>query len=275
MVSRRHTASTVRGWGRYLCGLWLLGLATLSGACRESVGTALYVTIDFPPSLLMDQLLVSGTVADSGIGPQLLPAQPERLLANGETFRILLPSAPDGSEAVLQVAGMREGTRVALGTGQVQIQEGSEVDVTVRLEPAGPDDGSFCADCPDGCCMDGVCTAPTFNTCGTGGIACKQCDPQTASTCSSEGFCACGRGPACDPRTADRCSNGSCRCGGGGPCGFGQQCVSGRCECTPGSCTGCCSGNTCEPGNTKDECGQGGAACVKCNRTCNASGSCT
>ena len=42
------------------------GSGLLFAACRDSVGTALYVTIDFPPTLMMDQLLVSGTVAGSG-----------------------------------------------------------------------------------------------------------------------------------------------------------------------------------------------------------------
>jgi hypothetical protein len=275
MESRKRKASSAARWARSLCGIALLGWAVLAGACRDPVGTALYATIDFPPSLMMDQLLVSGLVAGSGIGPHYLPEKPERLLANGETFRVLLPSAPDKSEAELKVEGLREGTRVARGTVQVQILEGMEVDVTVRLEPAPPADGEFCPDCPDGCCMSGVCTTSTFNTCGTGGIACRTCEPRTADSCASAGYCACGRGPSCDPRTTDRCAFGVCRCGINPPCGFGQECVSGRCECTPSSCGGCCISGTCAPGNTKDQCGKGGGACVKCSNACSASGTCS
>lgn len=272
MAIRKRTASVAAGWARFLCGIWLLGLGALSGACREPVGTALYVTIDFPPSVHMEQLRVSGLVAGSGIGPHLLPEQPARLLANGETFRVLLPSAPDQALAELQVEGLNKGERVALGTSQVRIREGLEVDVTVRLEPAPSD---FCPNCADGCCMSGICTTSTFNTCGTGGIACRTCDRKTADACSSQGACTCGRGPACDPRTTDRCVAGACRCGINGPCGAGQECVSGKCVCTTSSCTGCCSNNTCEPGTQKDRCGQGGAVCRKCSVACGADGTCT
>jgi hypothetical protein len=291
MESRNRKANSAARWLGCFCGIWLVGLVVVSGACRDPVGTALYVTIDFPPSLLMDQLLVSGTVAGSGIGPQYLPEQPERILANGDSFRVLLPSAVDKSEAELTVEGLREGTRVAMGTGTAQIQEGSEVDITVHLEPAtppppppppdggvpdgGPTDPNFCPNCASGCCQGGICTTSTFNTCGSGGVACKVCDGR-ADSCAAAGFCACGRGPACDPRTTDRCAGGVCRCGLGFQCALGQECVSGRCECTANSCSGCCTtNNTCEPGNTKDVCGRGGADCRKCNRTCGPQGTCT
>jgi len=275
MEGRKRKASAAARWARCLCGLGWLGWVVLAGACRDSVGTAVYATIDFPPSLTMDQLRVSGMVAGSGIGPHFLPEKPERLLANGDTFRVLLPSAPDKSEAELTVEGLREGTRVAMGSTKVQVLEGMEVDVTVRLEPAAPDDGEFCPDCPSGCCVSGVCTTPTFNTCGTGGIACRTCDPRTADTCASEGYCACGRGAACDPRTTDRCAGGACRCGSNAPCGFGQECVSGRCACTTNSCAGCCVSGVCAPGNTRDRCGKGGGTCMKCSNACSATGTCS
>ncbi|MBN1206734.1 MAG: hypothetical protein JXB05_17765 [Myxococcaceae bacterium] len=252
----------------------MLGWGVLLGACRDPAGTALYVTIDFPPSLTMDQLRVSGAVAGSAIGPQLLPEQPERTLAQEETFRILLPSAPDKAEAQLQVEGLRLGTRVALGTSQVRVQEGSEVDITVRLEPTSID--GFCLDCPEGCCKSGICTTSTFNTCGTGGIACVTCDRSTADSCGPEGSCVCGTAGACDPLTTDACDNGQCKCGTGGPCGAGQECVGGRCVCTPASCAnGCCAFNACLPGTSINACGQGGAVCAKCasRETC-GNGSC-
>jgi hypothetical protein len=263
----------------------------LLGACRPAKETSLFVIIDFPPTLLMDQLLVAATVGQENIGPHLLPEQPGRLLANGDSFRVLLPSAPDGAQANLRLEGLREGGSVSLGMAMALVQVGDEVEVAVRLEPTsppaggpdggtdggmngGPDGGTLCPNCPDGCCMSGVCTARTFNTCGSGGVACTECSSNLASTCSAEGLCACGPGPACDPLLADRCAFGQCRCGGNAQCGFGQQCVQGRCECTPGSCSGCCSGSTCSPGTSKDRCGVGGATCDKCDRACLNGGKC-
>ncbi len=274
MVIWKRRASAAAGWARLLCGIFLLGLGMLSGGCQESVGTALFVTIEFPPSVLMDQLRISGTVAGSGIGPHVLPEQPDRLLANGETFRVLLPSAPDMAQAELQVEGLNKGERVALGTSHLQVRADMEVDVTVRLEPAPSD---FCPNCPDGCCMNGICTTSTFNTCGTGGVACRTCVRETADACSSQGACTCGRGPACDPRTTDRCVLGTCRCGSNSPCGAGLACVSGQCVCNESSCSGCCLNNVCEPGTLRDRCGQGGVVCRRCSstETCSASGTCT
>ncbi len=280
MKRRERKANTAARWAAGLFGLGLLGLGALIGGCHNSVGTALYVTIDFPPSVLMDQLLVSGVVKDSGIGPHLLPEQSDRLLSNRETFRILLPSVPDKSEATLNVEGLREGLRVAFGTSAVEVREGREMDVTVRLEPSssmdgGPPDGGFCPNCANGCCMGGVCTTSTFNTCGSGGVSCVMCDPHVSNTCAPAGFCACGQGPACDPRATDQCVNGQCRCGPTGPCGAGLECVAGSCQCTPNSCSGCCASNLCQPGNTASACGQGGGACMDCGMgTCSALGTC-
>lgn len=269
----KRKASTARWRAGYLCGLWLLGWSVLLGACRDSVGTALYVTIDFPSSLTMDQLRVSGSVDGNDIPPHFLPEQPERTLTPGDTFRVLLSSVPDKTEAALQVAGLFETTRVALGETRVEIREGSEVDVTVRLEPISND---FCPNCPEGCCMSGICTAPTFSTCGTGGVACVTCDPHLANMCDARGVCTCGVNAACDARSSDRCVLGWCRCGTNASCGQGQVCVSGQCVCTPDSCNGCCAGNICHAGNEKDRCGQSGQACDKCTskETC-SNGQCT
>jgi hypothetical protein len=204
---------------------------------------------------------------------------------------------PDGAQAHLRLEGLREGGSVALGTAVAQVQAEDEVEVVVRLEAPSPPvggtdggtdggtggrdggtgggtDGGFCPNCANGCCMGGVCTTRTFNTCGTGGIACTKCDPSTANACSSEGFCACGPGPACDPTISDRCQLGQCRCGGNAQCGFGQQCVQGTCVCNASSCSGCCSNNTCYPGTAKDRCGAGGNTCRKCDRACLNGGTC-
>ena len=37
--------------------------------------------------------------------------------------------------------------------------------------------------------------------------------------------------------------------------------------CTTQSCAGCCSGNTCHPGNVAGLCGKGGESCIDCNFT--------
>lgn len=288
MERGKRKASTAARWAVGLWGLWLLGLgALLISACRNSVGTALFVTIDFPSSVMMDQLLVTGLVADTGITPHLVPEEPERLLSNGDTFRVLLPSVPDKSAATLNVEGLHEGSRVAFGTSQAEVREGQEVDVTVHLESTLPTDGGvpdggtppdagFCPNCANGCCMAGLCTTSTFNTCGSGGVPCMMCDPRFSNSCAPAGYCACGQGPACDTHTADQCVNGQCKCGNSGPCGAGQECVSGKCQCSPGSCNGCCTLNLCLPGNTASACGQGGGACVNCGKKmCSATGTCT
>ncbi len=121
--------------------------------------------------------------------------------------------------------------------------------------------------------MDGTCRARTFNTCGTGGIACKQCNPFTTNICLPQGVCGCGSGPACTWSKVDRCEAGQCKCGSSSACGPGQQCVDGECRCTPESCDGCCDGNTCKPGNEKSQCGSNGEACQKCRHGC-ANGTC-
>jgi hypothetical protein len=58
-------------------------------------------------------------------------------------------------------------------------------------------------------------------------------------------------------------------------CGTGQSCEDGMCVCDS-SCLGCCSGNSCLPGNSSAACGIGGRACSACaatSQTC-AAGEC-
>lgn len=283
-MKRRDRTSSAPTRAGVLCGLWLLGLGVLLGACRDPAkvsGTALYVTIEFPPTMLMDQIRVSGTVEDSAIGPHLLPEEAMKLLANGDTFRVLLPSVSDGAQAQLRVEGLAGGSAVALGTTQAQVREGYEVDVTVRLEPwapdggppdggtpdgGTPDGGALCPDCETGCCLAGVCTTSARNTCGTGGRACVVCDSSLANACSAEGTCSCDQGPACDPMRAERCTGNGCRCGNNDQCDPGQQCVEGQCRCNPTSCSGCCVNNVCAPGTWRSLCGAGGETCRSCGR---------
>ncbi len=102
-------------------------------------------------------------------------------------------------------------------------------------------DGSSC---PNGCCAETACQTPSVSTCGAGGSNCIACIEGAADTCSSEGTCRCGEGPACEP---------------------GQRCVSGACSCDSTSCaSGCCDGTVCLPGDLDTSCGAGGRACDAC-----------
>ncbi|HZI16446.1 MAG TPA: hypothetical protein VE153_39135 [Myxococcus sp.] len=275
---------------RVALGLAWLALLLAAGACQDTAtaaGTALYVTADFDPALRLTQLKVSGAVeGGEPVGPSVLPESPGRELASGETFRVLLPDAPQGALVALELRGLREGQAAARGTAEARVRQGYEVDVVVRMEawsetpgpgtPDGgepdsgtPDSGTFCMDCADGCCRNGFCVRRTFLTCGVGGVDCVACDGARADTCSALGICACGGGPACTGINVDRCEGGQCKCGGSSPCGAGQECVNGQCRCTPGSCpNGCCVGDTCEPGNEQSKCGTGGEACQQCRKEC-------
>ncbi len=270
-------------------------------------GTALYVTTEFDPLLQLTQFKVSGTVtdgseeedagADGGMGKgssiptSLLPETAGRILQSGETFRVLLPDAKDGARVKLVLEGMSGAELAAIGTAEATVREGYEVDLGVRLEPASeppdagtpdggtpdsgtpdpgtPDAGSFCIDCPDGCCRGGFCVRRTVMSCGVGGVECTVCDGVRADNCSSRGTCSCGNGPACGGGNVDRCTNGQCRCGNGNACGSGQVCVDGQCRCTPESCpNGCCDGNVCRPGTEDSKCGNAGQACQSCRKEC-------
>jgi len=273
----RGEAEAIRwGWRLVLVG------AVLLGACRDPAkvsGTALYVTTEFAPTLLITQLRVWGEVdGQPRFGPEVLPQDARRLLTSGETLRVLLGDVPNGVRAEVSIEGLRDNTVVARGTSGADIRDGYEVEVSLRLEPTEPpggNPGTFCLGC-EGCCIQGQCTPSTFNTCGTGGIACVACDPNLATGCDGRGVCVCGIAPSCSPRTSDRCFLGQCRCGNSQACGPGQQCVSGQCVCSPESCAGCCMGNTCVEGTTQEQCGKGGGVCQKCdkNTRCTAEAIC-
>ncbi len=252
----------------------VLGSVALA-ACRDPAaasGTALFVTTEFESSLNLDRLRVSATAEGASVPTTLLPQDSSRALQSGETFRVLLDGAVDGTQATVRVEGLRGDTAgVAAGEATATVRAGYEVEVTVRLT-ATPT-GTFCLDCPDGCCREGVCTARTFRSCGVGGVACELCDDTRADTCTGRGTCGCGDGPACGANT-DRCAMGRCFCGLGNACGPGLACINGFCRCDPSTCAGCCDGNSCIPAPNKNQCGKDGAACRKCDKRCNPDGSC-
>lgn len=260
----------------------LLTLLTLA-ACRDpaaAAGTALFVTTEFEPSLNLTRLRVSGTADGAEVPTTLLPEDSSRELRNGETFRVLLDGAANGTQATVRVQGLRGDATVATGEATASVRDGYEVEVTVRLTsgptPDGGADGgtgTFCLDCPDGCCRDGFCTARTFRTCGVGGVACEACDADRTDTCTPRGTCGCGTGPACG-LNADRCGGGKCACGNSAACSPGLACIGGACRCDPTTCNGCCEGNSCIPAPNKNQCGKGGATCKKCEKKCNPDGTC-
>jgi hypothetical protein len=110
--------------------------------------------------------------------------------------------------------------------------------------------------CPNGCCAGKDCVAGIGDdACGTGGMACQSCAPDTCTggacsgcnattcaggccsgaTCAARGLATCGTSgkpcTVCDPALADGCSSsGACQCGGGASCSAGTECVGGACH---------------------------------------------
>jgi hypothetical protein len=96
-----------------------------------------------------------------------------------------------------------------------------------------------------GLCCSGVCCGPLDVACNSEGVCC-------APTCS---------GRNCGPDGCGR--DGTC-----GTCGAGQVCdvFAGRCTCVVETCpTGCCGDSRCQPGNSTQFCGRGGAVCEQCH----------
>lgn len=87
----------------------------------------------------------------------------------------------------------------------------------------------------------------------------KKCIPK--DDCCNDGEC-----EACES-----CQDGACVIA----CQTGQECVSGQCRCTTSSCsTGCCAGDVCADGDSVDNCGIGGEACVQCDPGLICAGTC-
>jgi hypothetical protein len=110
------------------------------------------------------------------------------------------------------------------------------------------------------CCTTADCG--TGGACAGGACICAVKFRSCQGKCIPDGDC-CSSSECGDCQT---CQNGQCA----DACDTGQECVTGQCQCTPGSCPGCCDDNTCKPGNTSGNCGTGGEVCVPCTggQTC-------
>jgi hypothetical protein len=128
------------------------------------------------------------------------------------------------------------------------------------------------SNCCGGNCFDQIC-ANTVTQCG--GVACPAgatgcCDDGCCSTpanqCNQEGLC-------CAPNCPGReCGPDGCgKAGTCGTCRSGQTCdtQTGQClgaACSPASCpNGCCDEDgDCQPGDSRQACGDGGVSCTQC-----------
>jgi hypothetical protein len=147
-----------------------------------------------------------------------------------------------------------------------------------------------------GCCQGTTCLGGSIdNACGSGGNPCIDCT-QNSQTCDT-GSGTCQGVGTCGPGSCNGCCQGSTciqsltdsACGSGGnacvdctqnsqTCDTGSGTCQGGGSCGPGSCNGCCQGNTCILNLIDSACGSGGNACVDCTQygqTCNTgSGTC-
>lgn len=152
----------------------------------------------------------------------------------------------------------------------------------------GPGGGPVITTCTrdncDGCCRDDKCEkGDTESACGSGAAACQIC--YGAQRCK-DGVCK----EPCGPNNCAGCCDGdTCRSGEEtGACGAdgvackscqqqgstficsNKKCIDGSCKATCAS--GCCTGETCQPGTAANACGRGGEGCIDCGfgRLCDA-----
>ncbi len=114
---------------------------------------------------------------------------------------------------------------------------------------------STCSGCCDstGTCLSGT----TESGCGSGGLACTQC--------GADSFCNVG---FCTPRGSSNLGGGTGATGGGAGGGTSTGGGGGTSSCGPQTCSGCCNGGVCQPGNQATACGSGGQACSACSGAC-------
>lgn len=98
--------------------------------------------------------------------------------------------------------------------------------------------------CPASCCDDNQCQDRDETACGVAGTSCVACNSERANSCSADGECLCGAGPACEE---------------------GQRCVGDFCVCDSFSCpAGCCRGGLCETFSAVT-CSPAGTTCRPCD----------
>jgi hypothetical protein len=100
--------------------------------------------------------------------------------------------------------------------------------------------------------------------CGGPSQACCNAGPQCSGTLGCvQNTCQCipscgGKACGADDGCGNPCQTGTCS-------QSGTHCVNGQCRCDGVSCnSGCCSNNTCQPGNTTQNCGSSGRQCQQC-----------
>lgn len=151
------------------------------------------------------------------------------------------------------------------------------------------------ATCSNGCCdANGQCqTGRNTRACGAAGGACKDCVTTGFDTCTDARVCArsvknCGSSNcatgccAVDDAGNEQCLSGTeaTACGrGGAQCtnceDDGRACdlstrACGTTRCDAATCSGCCVGDLCLPGNSQFACGENGGQCGRCgaNQVC-------
>jgi len=127
--------------------------------------------------------------------------------------------------------------------------------------------GQSCDACsPPPHCNSQVCSSST--SCGGGRCASgSSCHPPSLQLCfPASGSGNCREAKPCDRTRADTCSpDGTCLCGDGPACGAGFGCHGGECVCDATTCPhGCCGPEGCVKGTSSAACGKGGAACQAC-----------
>jgi cysteine-rich repeat protein len=150
--------------------------------------TAIEVTVRIDPTLGVDQLAISGTVAGAtAFAPGTLPDTPRALDAE-ESFAILVPDALDGQQVLVRVDALAAGQLVMSGgvIAPVQLHHVSDVAVTLGA-PA--------------ICGDGI-VSDLLETCDDGNT--KAGDGCSPSCATEPGWICDGGGPmSCRPDTFD------------------------------------------------------------------------
>jgi hypothetical protein len=131
---RRHLLSPLAlGFGFVLVLVLVFGL----GGCSlwpNDVGTALFIRAEVPGADELNQLEFHGT-GDRGhaFSTPLLPSTPNPDLVGEQSVRVLLKDDWGGETFTVVADGFRGANKVISASGQVEIQKGHEVQLTIDL----------------------------------------------------------------------------------------------------------------------------------------------